>query len=157
MEISFATFLQGITTSPALLVTTLLTLGGHLRQRLDRRPQRHRHLRHHPLHEHRAAIWMSALFNFLGVFIMTQINSSVASTISKHGRFRRQHPRGADRPLRSPLLDRRLQRRRLLLRHPHQREPQPDRRPHRRRHRHPERRRRHQHGRVGPRSSTASS
>ena len=27
MEISFATFLQGITTSPALLVTTLLTLG----------------------------------------------------------------------------------------------------------------------------------
>ena len=30
----------------------------------------------------RQAIWMSALFNFLGVFVMTQINSSVASTIS---------------------------------------------------------------------------
>ena len=30
----------------------------------------------------RAAIWMSAVFNFLGVFVMTQINSSVASTIS---------------------------------------------------------------------------
>ena len=30
----------------------------------------------------RSAIWMSAIFNFLGVFVMTQINSSVASTIS---------------------------------------------------------------------------
>ena len=30
----------------------------------------------------RAAIMMSAVFNFLGVFVMTQINSSVASTIS---------------------------------------------------------------------------
>ena len=30
----------------------------------------------------RSAIIMSAIFNFLGVFIMTQINSSVASTIS---------------------------------------------------------------------------
>ena len=30
----------------------------------------------------RTAIWMSAFFNFLGVFIMTQINSAVASTIS---------------------------------------------------------------------------
>lgn len=30
----------------------------------------------------RAAIWMSAAFNFLGVFVMTRINSSVASTIS---------------------------------------------------------------------------
>ena len=30
----------------------------------------------------RRAILMSAAFNFLGVFIMTQINSSVASTIS---------------------------------------------------------------------------
>ena len=30
----------------------------------------------------RPAIWLSALFNFLGVLIMTHINSSVASTIS---------------------------------------------------------------------------
>ena len=30
----------------------------------------------------RAAILMSAAFNFLGVFVMTKINSSVASTIS---------------------------------------------------------------------------
>ena len=30
----------------------------------------------------RSAIWMSAVFNFLGVLIMTQINSSVASTIT---------------------------------------------------------------------------
>ena len=30
----------------------------------------------------RTAIWISAVFNFLGVLIMTQINSSVASTIS---------------------------------------------------------------------------
>ena len=30
----------------------------------------------------RAAIIMSAVFNFLGVFVMTKINSSVASTIS---------------------------------------------------------------------------
>ncbi len=30
----------------------------------------------------RVAIWMSAAFNFLGVFVMTRINSSVASTIS---------------------------------------------------------------------------
>ena len=30
----------------------------------------------------RHAIWMSAVFNFLGVLVMTHINSSVASTIS---------------------------------------------------------------------------
>ena len=30
----------------------------------------------------RHAIWMSAAFNFLGVLVMTHINSSVAATIS---------------------------------------------------------------------------
>ena len=30
----------------------------------------------------RSAVIMAAVFNFLGVFIMTQLNASVASTIS---------------------------------------------------------------------------
>ena len=82
MEISFATFLQGITTSPALLVTTLLTLGVIFVNGWTDAPNAIATCVTTRCMSTRAAIWMSALFNFLGVFIMTQINSSVASTIS---------------------------------------------------------------------------
>ena len=82
MEISFATFLQGITTSPALLVTTLLTLGVIFVNGWTDAPNAIATCVTTRCMSTRAAIWMSAVFNFLGVFIMTQINSSVASTIS---------------------------------------------------------------------------
>ena len=82
MEISFATFLQGITTSPALLVTTILTLGVIFVNGWTDAPNAIATCVTTRCMSTRAAIWMSAVFNFLGVFIMTQINSSVASTIS---------------------------------------------------------------------------
>ena len=67
MDVSFSHFLQEMSSNPVLLITVILTLGvifvnGCLGAR--------------------TAILLSAVFNFLGVFIMTQINSSVASTIS---------------------------------------------------------------------------
>ena len=82
MEISFATFLQGITTSPALLVTTILTLGVIFVNGWTDAPYAIATCVTTRCMSTRAAIWMCALFNFLGVFIMTHINASVASTIS---------------------------------------------------------------------------
>ena len=82
MEISFATFLQGITTNPALLVTTLLTLGVIFVNGWTDAPNAIATCVTTRCMGTRSAIWMSAFFNFLGVFIMTQINNSVASTIS---------------------------------------------------------------------------
>ena len=82
MDFSFASFLQGITTSPALLITSLLTLGVIFVNGWTDAPNAIATCVTTRCMDTRAAIWMSAFFNFLGVFIMTQINSSVASTIS---------------------------------------------------------------------------
>ena len=82
MDVTFANFCQQVFSSPALLVTTALTLGvifvngwtdapNAIATCITTRCMKPRH-----------AIAMSAVFNFLGVLIMTKINASVASTIS---------------------------------------------------------------------------
>ena len=82
MEISFVSFLQSVTSSPVLLITVLLTLGVIFVNGWTDAPNAIATCITTRCMDVRAAIWMSAVFNFLGVFVMTQINSSVASTIS---------------------------------------------------------------------------
>ena len=82
MDISFSYFCQAVLSNPVMLVTVALTLGVIFVNGWTDAPNaiatcigtRSMNVRH--------AIWMSAAFNFLGVLVMTHINSSVASTIS---------------------------------------------------------------------------
>ena len=82
MDVSFSYFCQEILSNPVMLITVLLTLGVIFVNGWTDAPNaiatcigtRSMQVRH--------AIWMSAAFNFLGVLVMTRINSSVASTIS---------------------------------------------------------------------------
>ena len=75
-------FLQSVTSSPVLLITVLLTLGVIFVNGWTDAPNAIATCITTRCMSTRSAIWMSAIFNFLGVFVMTQINSSVASTIS---------------------------------------------------------------------------
>lgn len=82
MEVSFQAFLGMMTSNLPLCITVLLTAGVIFVNGWTDAPNAiatcvtTRCMRVKP------AIFMSAIFNFLGVFIMTKINSSVASTIS---------------------------------------------------------------------------
>ena len=82
MDLTFSYFIQEVFSNPAMLVTVALTLGVIFVNGWTDAPNAiatcigTRSMRVRP------AILTSALFNFLGVLIMTQINSSVASTIS---------------------------------------------------------------------------
>ena len=82
MDFSFAAFMDGITSNPVLLITVLLTLGVIFVNGWTDAPNAIATCVTTRCMRVRSAIWMSAVFNFLGVFVMTQINSSVASTIS---------------------------------------------------------------------------
>ena len=82
MDVSFMSFLQSVTSSPVLLITVLLTLGVIFVNGWTDAPNAIATCITPRCMSTRSAIWMSAIFNFLGVFVMTQINSSVASTIS---------------------------------------------------------------------------
>ena len=82
MDVSFMSFLQSLTTSPVLLITVLLTLGVIFVNGWTDAPNAIATCITTRCMSTRSAIWMSAIFNFLGVFVMRQINSSVASTIS---------------------------------------------------------------------------
>ena len=82
MDVSFSYFIQQMSTNPALLVTVLLTLGVIFVNGWTDAPNAIATCVTTRCMNVRAAIMMSAVFNFLGVFIMTQINSAVASTIS---------------------------------------------------------------------------
>ncbi len=82
MEISFLSFWKEITASPVLAVTVLLTLGVIFVNGWTDAPNAIATCITTRCMGVRSAIWMSAVFNFLGVFVMTQINSSVVSTIS---------------------------------------------------------------------------
>ena len=82
MDISFAAFLEGIVSNPVLLITVVLTLGVIFVNGWTDAPNAIATCVTTRCLPARTAIWMSAVFNFLGVFVMTQINSSVASTIS---------------------------------------------------------------------------
>ncbi len=82
MDISFAMFLRDVTSSPVLLITVALTLGVIFVNGWTDAPNAIATCVTTRCMGIRSAVWMSAFFNFLGVFVMTQINSSVASTIS---------------------------------------------------------------------------
>ena len=82
MDISFSYFWQAMISSPVLAFTILLTLGVIFVNGWTDAPNAIATCVTTRCLNVRTAIWMSAAFNFLGVFVMTQINSSVASTIS---------------------------------------------------------------------------
>ena len=82
MDLSFLGFLRETLGNPALLVTTIFTLGVIFVNGWTDAPNAIATCVTTRCLSARKAILMSAFFNFLGVFIMTQINSSVASTIS---------------------------------------------------------------------------
>ena len=82
MDVSFSAFLQGMASNPVLLITVALTLGVIFVNGWTDAPNAIATCVTTRCMNVRSAIIMSAFFNFLGVFVMTQINSSVASTIS---------------------------------------------------------------------------
>ena len=82
MDISFSSFIEGVASSPVLCITVLLTLGVIFVNGWTDAPNAIATCVTTRCMGVRSAIFMSAAFNFLGVLVMTQINSSVASTIS---------------------------------------------------------------------------
>ncbi len=82
MEFTFQSFINGMTSNPMFLITVLLTLGVIFVNGWTDAPNAIATCVTTRCLSVRKSILMSAVFNFLGVFIMTMINSSVASTIS---------------------------------------------------------------------------
>ena len=82
MDVSLSYFLQAVFSSPVLLVTVLLTLGVIFVNGWTDAPNAIATCITTRCLGARHAIILSAVFNFLGVLIMTHINSAVASTIS---------------------------------------------------------------------------
>lgn len=82
MDVTFSYFWQQVLSSPALMITSLLTLGVIFVNGWTDAPNAIATCITTRCMRPRPAIMMSAAFNFLGVFIMTHINASVASTIS---------------------------------------------------------------------------
>lgn len=83
MTISFLEFLQTLVATPALLVTTLLTLGVILVNGWTDAPNAIATCISTRSLGPRAAIVMATVFNFLGVLVMTALNATVAQTIYK--------------------------------------------------------------------------
>ncbi|HJG37596.1 inorganic phosphate transporter [Enorma phocaeensis] len=82
MDVSFAQFIGQVLSNPIMAVTVLLTLGVIFVNGWTDAPNAIATAVTTRSINIRPAIIMSAVFNFLGVLIMTVINSSVASTIS---------------------------------------------------------------------------
>ncbi len=82
MEVSFSYFWQDMAGNPVLCIMVLFTLGVIFVNGWTDAPNAIATCVTTRCLSVRGAILMSAAFNFLGVLIMTQINSSVASTIS---------------------------------------------------------------------------
>ena len=82
MEVSLSYFLQAMSSNPVLLITVLLTLGVIFVNGWTDAPNAIATCITTRCLNARTAILTSAVFNFLGVLIMTHINSSVASTLS---------------------------------------------------------------------------
>ena len=80
-------FLQSVTTNPLLLVTVLLTIGVILVNGWTDAPNAIATAVSTRSMDVKPAIIMAAVLNFLGVFIMTLINSKVAFSISKMVNF----------------------------------------------------------------------
>ena len=75
-------FIQDILNNPALLITVILTIGVVLVNGWTDAPNAIATCISTRAMEPKKAIIMAAVFNFLGVFVMTMINKSVAMTIS---------------------------------------------------------------------------
>lgn len=88
MTITLVDFLQQLTTNTALLVITILTTGVILVNGWTDAPNAIATCVSTRAISPRKAIIMAAIFNFLGVFIMTLINSTVAQTIYNMVDFR---------------------------------------------------------------------
>ena len=82
MDVSFTYFWQQVTSNPALAITVLLTLGVIFVNGWTDAPNAIATCVTTRCLNARTAIMLSAAFNFMGVLIMTHINSAVASTIS---------------------------------------------------------------------------
>lgn len=82
MDVSLAQFVVQVVSNPILAVTVLLTLGVIFVNGWTDAPNAIATAVTTRSINIRPAIIMSAVFNFLGVLLMTMINSSVASTIS---------------------------------------------------------------------------
>lgn len=82
MDVSLAQFVAQVVSNPILAVTVLLTLGVIFVNGWTDAPNAIATAVTTRSINIRPAIIMSAVFNFLGVLLMTMINSSVASTIS---------------------------------------------------------------------------
>ena len=82
MDVSLANFVQQMLANPILAITVLLTLGVIFVNGWTDAPNAIATCVTTRCMRVRSAIIMAAVFNFLGVLIMTHINASVASTIS---------------------------------------------------------------------------
>ena len=82
MDVTFSTFLGQIVSNPVLAVTVILALGAIFVNGWTDAPNAIETCVTTRCMPARAAILMSAAFNFLGVLIMTHFNASVANTIS---------------------------------------------------------------------------
>ena len=83
MTISLVDFLNQLSSNPALVITTILTLGVVLVNGWTDAPNAIATCVSTRSMEPRTAILMAAIFNFFGVLVMTMINATVAQTIYK--------------------------------------------------------------------------
>lgn len=81
MTVSFSDFLSLVVSDPIVAVTALLTLGVILVNGWTDAPNAIATCVSTRAMKPRAAILMAAVFNFLGVFVMTLLNAKVAATI----------------------------------------------------------------------------
>lgn len=81
MTISLPDFISQLISNPALLITVLLTLGVILVNGWTDAPNAIATCVSTRSMSPRSAILMAAIFNFLGVFVMTIVNATVAQTI----------------------------------------------------------------------------
>lgn len=87
MTLSLADFSSQLSSNPFLAVTVLLTLGVILVNGWTDAPNAIATCVSTRALSVRSAIWMAALFNYLGVLVMTSLNSSVAFTICNMADF----------------------------------------------------------------------
>ena len=83
----FSAFVSQVFASPMLLITVALTLGVIFVNGWTDAPNAIATCVTTRCLSARTAIWMSAVFNFLGVYIMTMINASVSETITNMADF----------------------------------------------------------------------
>lgn len=88
MDVSFSFFWQQMTSSPVLFITVLLTIGVILVNGWTDAPNAIATCVSTRSMDVNKAIIMAAIFNFLGVLVMTMVNSTVAMTITNMVNFK---------------------------------------------------------------------